>query len=361
MLITPERNDLFALIKSNLVPVSIVEKLAALGITTMDELRDSLAYVDRSLIDDYLGAGGIEAVLSDPGKTLAAATRGPRGRELTRAEPLHRHARGVILSASQKAARAKAPTPRAGAGRGSPNRPRSTPRPTVSLIDRMLPVRDQGSRGTCVAFSTGAYLEFQLAQAAAAEGTTATPARRSEQFVYWACKETDGIPHEEGTFVSVAREVLKRRGACRHTKWKYVSEPTTSEGQGPPPAGAEEEALTARWTGVRTMSAKSVDKLCAALKEQRPVVLSVLTFPGWDFPNVQLSGEIAMPFPGEQSDGGHAICLVGYFDDAALPGGGAFLFRNSWGKTFGRRSLFAAGYGTLPFDYVAHYGLEAFA
>lgn len=363
MFVTTERSQLYSLIKSNLVSVSIVEKLGDLGITTLAELRDSLAFVDRALIEGYLGPGSIEALLAAPGKTLAATTRGSaRGDPLAaiRAVPLKRHARGVILSAAQQHATAKVPTPRPRGRRGAPGRSQAAPRPEVSFIEQMPAVRDQGERGTCVAFSSGAYLEFQLGRQAAGERPRMSLPRRSEQFVYWACKQKDGFPQDEGTLVSVAREVLKRQGACRHAKWKYVPEQNPSEGQGPPPEGAEEEAREARWTGVRMLPAKSVEKLKTALNQGRPVVLSVLTFPGWDFPNVQLSGEISMPFPGEPSAGGHAVCLVGYLLDSNLPGAGAFLFRNSWGRSFGRQSLFAAGYGTLPFEYVTHYGLEAF-
>ena len=76
MFVTTERSQLYSLIKSNLVSVSIVEKLGDLGITTLAELRDSLAFVDRALIEGYLGPGSIEALLAAPGKTLAATTRG---------------------------------------------------------------------------------------------------------------------------------------------------------------------------------------------------------------------------------------------------------------------------------------------
>jgi C1A family cysteine protease len=91
------------------------------------------------------------------------------------------------------------------------------------------------------------------------------------------------------------------------------------------------------------------------------VVLSVLTFPSWDFATTAETGDITMPFPGEASDGGHAICLVGYVVDVSAPGGGRLMFRNSWGTTWAKKSQAAAGYGTLPFEYVKKYALEAFA
>ena len=59
-------------------------------------------------------------------------------------------------------------------------------------------------------------------------------------------------------------------------------------------------------------------------------------------------------------DDGQAICLVGYLLDTAAPGGGRLIFRNSWGKAWAAKSDAAAGYGTLPFEYVKKYALEAF-
>ena len=47
---------------------------------------------------------------------------------------------------------------------------------------------------------------------------------------------------------------------------------------------------------------------------------------------------------------GHAVALVGYQTGPVFPGNGYFVFRNSWGETFGDH-----GYGYMPFDYVLKY------
>ena len=49
--------------------------------------------------------------------------------------------------------------------------------------------------------------------------------------------------------------------------------------------------------------------------------------------------------------GGHDIVLVGYVDDPSPgmnPGGGVFIFRNSWSAAWGDE-----GHGYLPYAYVA--------
>jgi C1A family cysteine protease len=51
---------------------------------------------------------------------------------------------------------------------------------------------------------------------------------------------------------------------------------------------------------------------------------------------------------------GHSIVLVGYADDARQPGGGTFLFRNSFGKAWAD-----GGHARLTYRYVAAYGNDA--
>ena len=85
------------------------------------------------------------------------------------------------------------------------------------------------------------------------------------------------------------------------------------------------------------------------------------TYLNWDFQVVQETGEIPMPLPGATPDGGHAIVLVGYELHPRAPGGGAFIFRNSWGKDWARlRGRHGGGYGTLFFDYVKDNVLEGY-
>jgi C1A family cysteine protease len=46
---------------------------------------------------------------------------------------------------------------------------------------------------------------------------------------------------------------------------------------------------------------------------------------------------------------------------SVLPGGGAFIFRNSWGRDWARlRGRHGGGYGTLFFDYLRDNVLEGY-
>jgi C1A family cysteine protease len=216
-------------------------------------------------------------------------------------------------------------------------------------------VRDQGQRGTCVAFSSIAYLEHHLA------GGAAKTQRLSEQFLYWACKDSDQMPDREGTHVRVGAAAVRARGSCLARLWRYSSLPGATEGQGPPPDGAEHDALERRWPHVSMLDAGDVDVLRQSLDKKKPVVISVYTYPNWDFPVVAETGEVTMPLPGMDIDGAHAVCLVGHERNHRAPGGGAFIFRNSWGPSWAKRlGRFGPGYGVLPFEYVKQYAIEAF-
>jgi Papain family cysteine protease len=357
MFLSDDRRDAFLPLSATGMPAEAIRRLEALGVTTLEELRDTWTYGNRQLLTDYLGESPVRFTMVRPSATLSRseAASGP-GESVNLlasgpVRPLVRHARGLALSSTQLKRRAEAPPPVALAGRRGG---RSIEPGRVSLIDRFPAIRDQGQRGTCVAFASMAYLEFHLA------GGSAKASRQSEQFLYWACKELDGTTNE-GTTLAAARKALKTYGVCRNATWKYEPMPIASnEGQGPPPARAVAEAKGMKWSKAKEQKPDDVDALRAHLDQGRPVVLGVLTFPTWNFPVVADTGEINLPVPLTQPDGGHAICLVGYELRPNAPGGGVFLFRNSWGKTWAGKGRYKAGYGTLFFEYVRQYAVEAY-
>ena len=70
----------------------------------------------------------------------------------------------------------------------------------------------------------------------------------SEQQIYWACKQLDGAPEDEGSFIEYAMQALRQGvsgspmpepGTCKEHRWRYNSSPKPdNEAQGPPPASA---------------------------------------------------------------------------------------------------------------------------
>lgn len=353
MILTENRRHTFLPLAEVRFPDVALDRLAALGVSTVEELRDLWTYGNRETLFAYLGESPLRLVAFAPpagAPHVAAVGSGPSVNlfAVGRTPPLVRHPRGVVLTPTQRRHVALSPTPVAAVASQNVK--------TVTLQSRFPAVRDQGHRATCVAFAAVAILEYY-------QYGTAKPQRHAEQMVYWACKEVDGLPNIEGTYVRVARGVLRTVGACKARTWPYQPLPVgPTEGQGPPPQGAPEEAAEFLCPRVRKVAASDVLRLRELLDEERPVVLSVKTFGSWDYPSVVETGEITMPLPGNHPDGAHAVCLVGYELRDEVPGGGGFIFRNSWGRDWGRRrGRFGEGYGSLFFDYVKKYALEAFA
>lgn len=236
------------------------------------------------------------------------------------------------------------------------------PGPTsVSLIGEMPPIRDQGRRGTCVAFATAAVIDHYFRR------VRQNDLDFSEQFLYWDCKQNDGHPNDSGTWVALAMSLDERDGICSDVTWPYNPNPISgNEGQGPPPATAQGEASDYRVTPIHNLPPTSVQDLRNELLSGRCVAFSIPVFNSWYLNNdITRTGDIVLPIPGEQAlDSGHAMCIVGFQDLADEPalGSGRFILRNSWGAYWATESsMGTAGYGTIPYAYIARYGQEAFS
>jgi C1A family cysteine protease len=231
--------------------------------------------------------------------------------------------------------------------------------PLVNLIAEMQPIRDQGDRGTCVAHAATAVAEHYWRL----QGQILDLSR---QFLYWDCKQHDGDPNEEGTWVGVAMPQLQSDGCCLETTWPYVMTVIPgNESQDPPPTGALAEAATYKIPAFRQLSPTSVLDIKSELAQDRCVAFTIPVFNSWyQNDEVTRTGEIVNPIPNEQNVGGHAMCFVGYEDiptEADL-GGGKFYVRNSWNGNWATEPVLGTvGYGTIPYSYIAQYATEAYS
>ena len=210
-------------------------------------------------------------------------------------------------------------------------------------------LRDQGSRATVVAFAVLGAVELSLRKQNSFRG------KLSPEHLYYQCKHADKMFNVEGTFVRIALQVMKKNGVCLESEWPYSPLPVPI---GPPP-----RALTSavRISDYFVLKPDDIHLALAVLDRGIPLVCGVYTFPNWDFSSVALTGAIPMPLPGAKPDGGHALCLVGYRLTVGSPGGGTFIFRNSWGPSWGRKNPDGRGMGHLPFDYLRQFGMDLFA
>jgi C1A family cysteine protease len=227
--------------------------------------------------------------------------------------------------------------------------------PAVDRRSEMPPIRSQGDRATCVAHASCAVREHLETKAGAAPEEIDL----SEQFVYWYCKERDGLPTVAGTFTELGFECMEKVGAPAEQYWSYNPDITPGdESQGPPPQEALDHAAVYKIERVIKLNPGRALDLKTCLAEGKVIMFAIPVFDSWYYSAaVKRYGKITMPLPGEEASGGHAMTIVGYQDDADAPGGGYFIIRNSW-SPWGYQSSWGEGYGIIPYAYLEEHGYE---
>lgn len=235
------------------------------------------------------------------------------------------------------------------------------------------PVRDQGQRGTCVAFGTTALRE----QLACEKGGFTD---YSEQFLYWDIKTNslDPFKTKDGTWIEFAFQSLNQSGICEETLWRYnpVFDRTniSQDSNGVPSAATIAAARNASYKAAayqRTSQPAGVAQTILSLLRQqgRPVAISVPVFSdptvpnsdNWATPVGWGYGFVLDPPPTSVVSGGHCVCVTGFSPDETEPLGGYFIIRNSWSTQWGSQLPAAgyhgpeAGYGQISASYVDQY------
>ena len=199
----------------------------------------------------------------------------------------------------------------------------------ADLRGLLPPVRDQGQRGTCLAFAvTSAHEVSRSNGAPVAE-------HLSEEALHWGCKVVDGN-WNSGTRFSSAAVALRATGQPEDTIWPY--DPKRPEGVSFDPPSQP----TAEWhTSGLDSTSFDPDDLRAEIDRGRPILLGLTVFDTFFVPTA--TGRIDPPDPSSPRRGGHAVVAVGH-DPSAL------LIRNSWGSTWA-----IGGYAWLANEYVEHH------
>lgn len=196
-------------------------------------------------------------------------------------------------------------------------------RPT--FINWSLPVRGQGARGTCSAFVITQAIEY----AVATRDRQAAPL--SVEFLNWASNQAVN-KRDDGGFFSDLWKGFEAYGLCPDADLPYQSafNPDLS-----PSLGAIADARRLRehayrlhwikpWDVKTGLTDEHVDQIKQVLTRQWPVC------GGFRWPKAtRWDGDLLEWAPADGVRDGHSVLLVGYRDDPALPGGGAFIFRNS--------------------------------
>ncbi len=206
----------------------------------------------------------------------------------------------------------------------------------IDWTPQMSPVREQGQEGTCVGFAATTGMKEYQEKIDYQKLVILSP-----RFLYSEAKLIDGMPGLEGTTIRAAMQALNTKGVCQEKFWSY--QPLKKN---KPLSGAFSNAKKFRiLTYARILN---LDELRMSLATKGPAVLGIKVFPGMFKTK---SGIVPLPKKDERSIGGHAICAVGYDNKKQL-----VKFKNSWSSKWGDR-----GYGSLPFEYVRHYMMDAWS
>jgi len=208
----------------------------------------------------------------------------------------------------------------------------------VDHTSEMSPVKNQGSLGSCVAFSASALKEWQEIKEHLQEVEGGKRDYRqgkhydfSEQWIYYMCKKIDGNS-SEGTSFRSAMKVLSKIGVPAERAWPY-----NAKAKGKPKRWAH---LVSRWALIgEYRRIYGLEELKKALIES-PVLIGIpLTT---EIFGKLVNGVIPYPKNPDKLYGGHAVCAVGYDDEKQL-----IKFKNSWSKFWGDR-----GYGYLSYNFI---------
>jgi C1A family cysteine protease len=231
----------------------------------------------------------------------------------------------------------------------------------VNYVSRLSAPRDQGDRGSCVAFAVTAINEYSFFV------KTGRYNNLSEQYLFSETKLRDRDTYC-GTTISSALTVLAVKGQCLETKWSYNPHTPCIQTFGKP-TNADQDALPYRNGSIPVDRNNVVGNIRGHLSIGHLLAFSIPIYDSWyNNPDTINTGRFILPGIGENpltgTDGkalGHAMVVVGYQDAEEWPGGGYFIVRNSWGLSWGASNYYGSGYGVIPFEFISTLVWEVYA
>jgi C1A family cysteine protease len=204
----------------------------------------------------------------------------------------------------------------------------------VDLRRHCPPVYDQLHLNSCSANALAAALRFDEIRMG-----HAGQREPSRLFIYYNERVlANVVAHDAPVSLRDGYRTIAKNGACPEVMWPYDPrrfrrEPT------PPCYRAARRRRAIQYYRIR----RAVSQLRECLAEGRPFVLAVAVHKSMMSRRVKGTGIVPLPTRRDPMVGGHAVLAVGYEHAQRR-----FIFRNSWGSTWGDR-----GYGYLPYAFIA--------
>ncbi len=217
------------------------------------------------------------------------------------------------------------------------------------ILDNHMAIRSQGNRGTCSVFATTFCIEYGMTKSFGSGF-----ADMSEEFLNAVGNMASGKT-DDGDFFYVLNKGYQNFGLCAEIFMKY--QPTMA----PPPNYNQlhladvwqrlQPDFVKSWDNTKGLTNAQLNKAISYLDQELPVAAGMYWPKKGFFKVKSIMGVDLMDDPGKPNvTDGHSIVLVGYAKSQLFPGGGFFVFRNSWGTDFGEN-----GYGYMSFEYVQKY------
>jgi C1A family cysteine protease len=230
-------------------------------------------------------------------------------------------------------------------------------------IERLgLGIRDQGNRGTCSVFATTFLIEYHTARQTKTNGL-----QLSEEYLNWA-KNRANNENKDGGFFTEIIAGYKGYGIVPSTEMPYQAAFHPKHPDKPKPKVIHDGQVVTRypftfikdWDNTKGMTAAELEATKNALRSGHPVATGIWWLENFETVTV---GKVPLlkQYPRKDNAGsnppmfdGHSIDLVGFHEGSQFPGGGYFIFRNSFGTGFGDD-----GYGYVSFQYIRDYANDA--
>lgn len=218
--------------------------------------------------------------------------------------------------------------------------------PCINLSDPALPAPfepcfNQGDVGSCGPHCAMENLIFDMLQS----GMPTCPIP-SPLFIYYTTRAIMGtLKVDSGVDNRSMLKALARFGWCDLELMPYTGK--VKDIQEEPSPAAIEQAKERKITEYRSVP-QTLVQMKSCLADKHPFIAGFTVYESLESDEVEKTGIVPMSLLSERAMGGHDVLIVGY-DDATQ----SFLFKNSWGKAWGKN-----GYGTLPYVYLTSANLS---
>lgn len=205
--------------------------------------------------------------------------------------------------------------------------------PKADLRPECPAVYDQGDLGSCTANAIAGAIQFdQLKQ------KLPNPFLPSRLFVYYNERVIEGtVTQDSGAMLRDGIKAIASDGVCPETEWRYaIDKFAVKPSEDCYKTALEHKAL--RYSRV----VQTLSQMKGCLAAGYPFTIGFTVYDSFESDAVAKTGEVPMPSPKETAQGGHAVLVVGYDDEAQR-----FTVRNSWGPDWGIK-----GYFTIPYAYL---------